>query len=231
MESGLLSEIQSAKTIEYAIAAAFLVLFVPFWRYVAPPLAKRRVAARAAAPLGDWFQVPDGIRLHPGHAWIRPASGNEVLVGIDDFARAFVGSVHRVEAPPPGAVVRQGEPAWTLVGDGGPLTITSPVTGVVTARRDGESLGDISKDPYGEGWLLRVRAIDLARDTRHLLSGSAARVFLEDAGQRLRETLAPGLGPALADGGIALHGYAAELPADLRRSVAREFFFDDGERR
>jgi len=231
MESGMLSDIQNAKTIEYAIAAAFLVLFVPFWRYVAPPLAKRRVAARAADSLGEWFHIPDGIRLHPGHAWAVPASGNEVLVGIDDFARAFVGPVHRVEAPPPGAVVRQGEPAWTLVGDGGRLTITSPVTGVVTAKRDGEDLEDVSKDPYGKGWLLRVRAIDLARDTRHLLSGSAARAWMEDAGQRLRETLAPGLGPALADGGVALHGYAAELPADLRRSVAREFFFDDGERR
>lgn len=231
METGVLSDLQNAKTIEYLIAVAFLALFVPFWRYVAPPLSRRRAVARAAERMPEWFTVPDGVRLHPGHAWALPTEGNEVLVGIDDFARAFVGNVHRIEAPPTGAFVHQGEPAWTLVGDGGPLTMTSPVTGVVTAQRDGEGVDDVSRDPYGKGWLLRVRATDLARDTRHLFSGSAARAWMEDAGRRLRETLAPGLGPALADGGVALHGFAAGLPADLRRSVAREFFFDDGGRR
>lgn len=231
METGVLSDLQTAKAIEYLIAVAFLMLFVPFWRYVAPRPASRRAVARASEPATEWFAVPDGVRLHPGHAWAAATAGNEVLVGIDDFARAFVGPLRRIDAPPPGATVHQGEPAWTLHGDGGPLTITSPVTGVVTAHRNREGLDEVSRDPYGSGWLLKVRATDLARDARHLLSGSAARAWMDDAGKRLRETLAPGLGPALADGGVALHGYAAGLPADLRRSVAREFFFDDGEGR
>jgi glycine cleavage system H lipoate-binding protein len=231
METGMLSELQNAKTMEYLIAVAFLMLFVPFWRYIAPRSAVRRPAARVSETDQEWFSVPDGVRVHPGHTWAIPTTGGEVLVGIDDFARAYVGPVHRVEAPPPGSSIRQGEPAWTLHGAGGRLTLTSPVSGIVRARRDGERLEDVSRDPYGQGWLLRVEATELDRDSRHLLSGSAARAWMEDTGRRLRETLAPGLGPALADGGVALHGYAAGLPADLRRSVAREFFFDDGEER
>jgi glycine cleavage system H lipoate-binding protein len=231
METGVLSDLQAAKAIEYLIAVAFLVLFVPFWRYLAPRSEPRRVAARAAEPVSDWFVVPDGIRLHPGHAWAAPTGNGEMRVGIDDFARAFVGPIRSVDAPPEGATLIQGEPAWTLHGDGGPLTLISPVTGVVTARRTGDHLDDVSRDPYGSGWLLEVRATDPERDARHLFSGAVARAWMDDAGRRLRETLAPGLGPALADGGTTLHGYASGLPADLRRSVARDFFFDDGERR
>lgn len=224
MDTGALSEIQAAKGIEYLLAVLFLLLFVPLWRWSAP---RGRAEAPARAParsLASWFAVPDGIRLHPGHAWARPAADGEVLVGIDDFARAYLGTVTSVEGPLPGTAVVQGEPAWTLHGAGGPLTLTSPVSGVVLEARGEEAAPAVGRDPYGEGWLLRVRAADFARDARQLLAGSAARAWMEDAGRRLRAALAPGLGPALADGGVPVHGYAAELPEDLRREVAREFF-------
>jgi glycine cleavage system H lipoate-binding protein len=231
----MLSELQAAKAIEYLLAVGFLALFVPFWKYTArlvsqPSVASERVAVPAVAagprrePVG-WFHVPDGLGLHPGHAWAKAADGGEVLVGADDFARAVIGRVQDVDLPAPGTLVRQGEPAWTLRGAAGPLPMISPVDGMVVATNPAARVGAFAADPYGEGWLLRVYAPQFKRNARQLLSGSAARAWMEDVARRLRGAIAPELGPALADGGVPVDGIAGELPPEAWGRVLREFFF------
>lgn len=241
MDNGMLADLQAAKAVEYLLAVGFLALFVPFWRYTAPLVAKAvavpapspvpvpvPVAAARPEPKG-WFHVPDGLGLHPGHAWARSAGGGEVLVGVDDFARAVMGRVHDVDLPPNGTTVRQGEPAFTLRGAAGPLPVISPVDGMVVATNPAARVGAIENDPYGEGWLLKIHAPRFASNARQLLSGSAARAWMEDVAKRLRGVLAPDLGPALADGGVPVSGFATEVSPEAWRQIKSEFFFADGE--
>ena len=82
----------SAKMLEYGIAVLFLVLFIPFWRYVHGGKAARarvavRAPARSAEPRGilGWFQVPENVHLHPDHSWARMEEDGAVTVGIDEF--------------------------------------------------------------------------------------------------------------------------------------------------
>jgi glycine cleavage system H lipoate-binding protein len=236
----MLSDLQTAKAIEYLLAVLFLALFVPFWRFTAPRTkalaeAVEKVAAPAVTtvlrpePVG-WFHVPDGLALHPGHAWAKAVGGGEVLVGADDFARAVIGHVQDVDLPPLGTVVRQGEPAWTLRGAAGPLPMISPVDGMVIATNPAARVGAVESDPYGNGWLLRVQAPQFKRNARQLLSGSAARAWMEDVAKRLRAAIAPDLGPALADGGVPVAGIAGEVGPDAWRRIAKEFFFVESDR-
>jgi len=240
MDTGMLSDLQTAKTIEYLLAVGFLALFVPFWRYTAPRVAVLAEAVEKAAvpafapvlrpePVG-WFHVPDGFGLHPGHAWAKAVEGGEVLVGADDFARAVIGRVQDVDLPPLGAVVRQGEPAFTLRGASGPLPMISPVDGLVVATNPAARIGAVESDPYGSGWLLRVQAPQFKRNARQLLSGSAARAWMEDVAKRLRAVIAPDLGPALADGGVPVAGIAGEVGPEAWRQIAKEFFFVESDR-
>lgn len=227
MDTGILSELQSAKAVEYLLAVGFLVLFIPFWRYAAP-LHRAAAAVRAAVPakaqpLG-WFTVPDGVAVHPGHAWARSGRDGEVSVGIDDFARAFAGPLVDVDLPAVGSVVRQGEPAWTLRTAAGPLPMISPVDGMVVETNPRAARGAVEADPYGDGWLMKVQAPHYAKDSRQLLSGTTARAFVEDVANRLRDVVAPGLGPAMADGGTPVHGIAAEIAPEVFDRVARDFF-------
>src|SRR5512142_2487019 len=90
-----------AKTYEYLLAIGYLLLFIPFWKYVqgarkpaeaTVPIAARHAGARAAArataraaTLPSWFQVPAGIHLHPGHTWARVEPDGLVSIGADDF--------------------------------------------------------------------------------------------------------------------------------------------------
>jgi glycine cleavage system H protein len=247
MDNGMLANLQAAKAIEYLLALGFLASFVPFWRYTARRSVRLAtaeagataranvptpapVAAPRAEPVG-WFHVPDGLGLHPGHAWAKAVGGGEVLVGVDDFTRAALGRVHDVDLPAIGSIVRQGERGFTLRGAAGPLPMISPVDGMVVATNPAARSGGIEGDPYGDGWLMRVQAPRFTSNARQLLSGSAARAWMEDVARRLRGVIAPDLGPALADGGVPVAGIAGEVGPEQWRRIASEFFFVEGDGR
>jgi glycine cleavage system H lipoate-binding protein len=240
MEHGFLST-YLAKSFEYLLAIGYLLLFIPFWRYVqggkkaaehahaaarheeARPAARPSAARAAAAPL-SWFQVPAGIHLHPGHTWARLEADGLVAVGADDFAHKLVG-VAKVELPALGAHVAQGEPSFEI-GDGEKdVPMLSPIDGTVVAVNQGvRDRSDGLDDPYGRGWLFKVKAPRLAANLRQLLTDGAARRFMEDAEARISMTLAPELGRVLQDGGVPVHGIARALAGDRWDDLARQYF-------
>jgi glycine cleavage system H protein len=121
----------TAKAIEYGIAVGYLMLFVPFWRFVnggAPVAARQRVKVGVSS----WaFAVPEGLMLHPGHGWVSDEGGQTVRVGLDDFARKLVGSVDAVTLPASGARLAQGTAGWSLQCGNERLDMLSPVDGTV----------------------------------------------------------------------------------------------------
>ena len=76
-ESNLLSP-HAVKAIEYLLAVSYLLLFIPFWRFV-------NGATVAESFAVSWFQVPENVHLHRGHSWAK-TFGGAVAVGLDDFA-------------------------------------------------------------------------------------------------------------------------------------------------
>ena len=237
MEHGFLS-IYTAKAAEYLLAIGYLLLFIPFWRFVqggkAAPAeagagaragAKAEPHAGARAPAGPgWFQVPAGVYLHPGHTWARLESDGLVAVGADDFAHKLVGAAH-VELPALGDHVAQGEPALEI-GDGEKsVPMLSPVDGTVVAvNAAARERADGLSDPYGASWLYKVKAPRLAANLRQLMRDAPARRFMADAEAALSLRLAPELGTVLQDGGVPVHGIARALSGDGWDQTARQFF-------
>jgi glycine cleavage system H lipoate-binding protein len=237
--------IYPAKLMEYGLAIGYLLLFIPFWRYVqGGKLAAARVPARAAPghglaaaaadrarPAGatalrpgGWFHVPAGIRLHPGHTWARLEPDGFVTVGIDDFAHKLVGPA-TVELPALGTHVAQGEPALALSDEGASVPMISPVDGTVVAVNPAVRSGAAAlEDPYGAGWLFKVKAPRLAANLRQLHATAAANRMLEDAGEALVRRMDPELGRLLQDGGAPVHGIARALAGDGWVALARELF-------
>ena len=234
-----------AKLMEYGLAITYLLLFVPFWRYVqggrreAPETVRAAVPARreiAAAILGPagavalrraagWFHVPPGVHLHPGHTWARLEPDGLVSVGLDDFAHKLVGPA-AVELPALGAKVLQGDLAIELRDGGRDVALLSPVDGTVVAvnrAANGDDHGAL-EDPYGAGWLFKVKAPRLAANLRQLYAGAPAQRLLEDAGEALVRRMSPELGNLLQDGGTPVHGIARALGGDEWDVLAREFF-------
>jgi glycine cleavage system H lipoate-binding protein len=232
--------IYSAKLLEYTLAIAYLLLFIPFWKYVqggrreAPATASttaRASAGRAAAvpvrvgtPGPAWFGVPAGIHLHPGHTWARLEPDGLVAVGADDFAHKLVG-VAKVGLPALGDKVAQGEPAFGI-GDGEKdVPMLAPVDGTVVAVNTRiREKADGLDDPYGAGWLFKVKAPRLAANLRQLLTDGPARRYMEEAETQIALRLSPELGRVLQDGGVPVHGIARALAGDAWDDLARQFF-------
>jgi glycine cleavage system H protein len=97
--------VYAVHAIEYLVAIGYLVLFVPFWKYVQggvpAPAARRAHAPRT-------FRMPSDVMLHPGHGWVVRGPDDTVVVGLDDFARALVGPLSGIDLPPAGATLAQG---------------------------------------------------------------------------------------------------------------------------
>jgi glycine cleavage system H protein len=104
---------------------------------------------------------PDDLKYHPQHDWAR-IEGDEATLGITWFAQDALGELVHYEAPAVGATV-------TKDGEYGEVESVKAVSGVV-APLSGEVLEVneravdepeiVNEDPYGEGWLVRIRMSD-----------------------------------------------------------------------
>jgi hypothetical protein len=79
-------------------------------------------------------------------------------------------------------------------------------------------------DPYGQGWLLKVRATHPEAALKNLFSGELASVWMRHTGDRLMRLPAAGLGVVMADGGTPMRGFGRALGPQEWQAVAREFF-------
>ncbi len=216
----------SAKAIEYGIAIAYLLLFIPYWRFVNARPAATPAPAPARPLLGqvaDWFRLPLDVFYHPGHSWAR-ADGELVTVGVDDFGRKLVGATS-VRLPRVGTVLAQGEPALALEADAKAIDVLAPVDGTVVAVNEHGLSGH---DPYGDGWLLKVRPARLSANLRTLLSGTLAERWMEDVCDALCGRLQPELGRVYQDGGLPVDGIARAIDPESWDGTARQFFLTAG---
>ena len=228
METHGILTLYSTKTIEYVVAISYLLLFIPFWRYVSAgrqnALAATRPARSLTTTMTEWFELAKDAAYHPGHAWAKLDGTTAALVGADDFAQKLVGPIHQIELPGVGTEVHQGSPAWRLHVDGKVVDMVSPVTGVVTAvNREAIAGPAVGKgDPSPQGWLLRGEGPRGAPTARGLLAGALARRWIQQATDALRLRMTPDLGLALQDGGVPVDGLAAAIDQERWDEIARE---------
>jgi glycine cleavage system H protein len=171
------------------------------------------------------YQVPDGLHYHRGHLWVRPTGPDTAVVGIDDFARRLIGLATKVALPRPGTWVRPGDRAARLGLDGREAELVAPLEGEVVATNAlvEKQPGLATIDPYGRGWLYKVRTNELPRNLANLLGGSLAHRFVEDSKERLQLQLMALSGSVLADGGEPAADFARHLTDDDWHRLTREF--------
>jgi glycine cleavage system H protein len=114
--------------------------------------------------------IPDELRYTAEHEWVA-IDGSIASVGITDYAQHQLGDVVYVSVPSPGTRVTAGEPCGEVESTKSVSDIFSPVDGEVTevnADIDDDP-GLVNSDPYGAGWLMRIK-VDPDADGIELLS-------------------------------------------------------------
>jgi len=104
---------------------------------------------------------PDDLRYHPEHDWVR-LDGDVATLGITWFAQDALGEVVFFDPPEVGSSVTKGEPCAEVESVKAVSDVIAPVSGEIVEVNT--ALGDapeaINTDPYGEGWMVRVRVSD-----------------------------------------------------------------------
>ncbi|MGB5103871.1 MAG: glycine cleavage system protein GcvH [Steroidobacteraceae bacterium] len=106
--------------------------------------------------------VPADLRYLKSHEWARLEADGTVTVGISDHAQQALGDLVFAEVPDAGRRVAAGEACAVVESVKAASDVYSPVSGEVVASN--ADLGGkpelINQDPYGAGWLMRVRPDD-----------------------------------------------------------------------
>jgi glycine cleavage system H protein len=104
---------------------------------------------------------PDELRYHPEHDWAR-VEGDEAVLGITWYAQDSLGELVHYEAPQVGATVAKDESYGEVESVKAVSDIVSPLSGEIVAvnERVVDGPETVNEDPYGEGWLVRIRLSD-----------------------------------------------------------------------
>jgi len=100
------------------------------------------------------------VRFTKDHEWVRADGGEDVSIGITDFAAGELGDIVYVELPKVGAEVAAHQSMGTIEAVKTVADLFAPVSGVVSAINPAlEQHPDlVNQDPFGEGWIVRVKA-------------------------------------------------------------------------
>jgi glycine cleavage system H protein len=104
---------------------------------------------------------PGDLLYHPDHDWARVA-GDEATLGITWYAQEQLGEVVFFEPPAVGGTLRQGEVYTEVESVKAVADVLAPLSGEIVAVNEAlaENPAPINEDPYGEGWLVRIRIAD-----------------------------------------------------------------------
>ncbi|MCU0541397.1 MAG: glycine cleavage system protein GcvH [Oscillatoriaceae cyanobacterium Prado104] len=125
------------------------------------------------------LEYPDDLKYLDTHEYVR-LEGEIATIGISAFAIDQLGDIVFLELPEVGAALEKGEAFGTVESVKAVEDLKAPVTGTVVERNDEivESPENLADDPYGGGWLVKVRVKDF-EDADDVLSAEEYRQQVE----------------------------------------------------
>ena len=129
------------------------------------------------------MSVPAELRYTEEHEWVA-IDGDTASVGITDYAAQQLGDVVYVSLPAVGSAVSAGEPCGEVESTKSVSDLYSPVDGEVAEVNEelDDDPGLINAEPYGLGWMFRVRVADGQRAGADLLSPTEYDALTKSAG-------------------------------------------------
>jgi glycine cleavage system H protein len=123
---------------------------------------------------------PDDLRYHEEHDWARLEEG-EAALGITWFAADALGELVHFEPPEVGSTVTKDQSYGEVESVKAVSDVIAPLSGEVLAVNDQvvEAPETVNEDPYGGGWLIRIRLTDPG-EVDALLEADAYRQVLAD---------------------------------------------------
>jgi glycine cleavage system H protein len=123
---------------------------------------------------------PEGLQYHSEHDWAR-IEGGEATLGITWFAQDALGELVHYEPPEEGAEIAKGSSYGEVESVKAVSDLIAPLSGVIVEinQKVVAEPETVNEDPYGEGWLVRIRLSD-ASETGDLMNAGAYKSFVAE---------------------------------------------------
>ena len=125
-------------------------------------------------------EYPEGLKYHREHDWAR-IEGDEATLGITWFAQDALGELVHFEPPDEGASTTAGASYGEVESVKAVSDVIAPLSGEILEVNQAvvDAPETVNDDPYGEGWLVRIRLSDLSQ-VAELLDADAYKQFLSE---------------------------------------------------
>ena len=123
---------------------------------------------------------PDDLKYHKEHDWAR-IDGDEAVLGITWFAQDSLGELVHYEPPSDGATIAKDAPYGEVESVKAVSDVIAPLSGDVLEvnQKVVDEPETVNEDPYGEGWLVRIRLSDPSEADALLDAGAYKQVVAE----------------------------------------------------
>jgi glycine cleavage system H protein len=124
------------------------------------------------------YRIDEKARYSKTHEWAR-REGAEAVIGVSDYAQDHLSDVVFIELPAPGKEIAVGKPCMVIESVKAAEEVFAPVTGTISAQNPALERAPelVNKDPFGEGWLVRVKLAD-PKELDALMDAAAYRAYL-----------------------------------------------------
>ncbi len=194
------------------------------------PLKQEGKAAATPEPeLTESFGIPappEDYYLHRGHAWAAIEASGEVRVGLDAFSQKILGPADALKLPAVGAAFFQDHICMALVKKDQKASFEAPVDGMVTEVNPKVCANPrlLHDDPYGEGWLFKVKPTNLKHNMANLIGPQENAGWFCKESHRLLNLMEASVGVTLPSGGSLVDDIYRHYPQLGWRRLVKEFF-------
>ena len=123
---------------------------------------------------------PDDLKYHRDHDWAR-VEGDAAVLGITWFAQDSLGELVHFEAPATGTTIGKDSAYGEVESVKAVSDVIAPLSGEILEVNQGvvDAPETVNEDPYGDGWLVRIRLAD-ASEVDDLLDAAAYKAFVDE---------------------------------------------------
>jgi glycine cleavage system H protein len=234
MEGFSYSDIFETKGIEYIAIIAFFMVLIPFWFILNKHGVIQQKIRKALKVLSfDNLKIPQGIFHGKNHIWAFLEKSGTASIGLDDFLLHTTGGGELRNLKKSGEIINRGELLAELVRENKTLKIFSPVSGIFvdTNSQLNENPSLLNEDPYGKGWICRIKPTKWKDEVSSLYLAEETNSWSKLELQRFKDFLAMSMKryspntelAILQDGGELVDQTLSELPETIWRDFQEKF--------
>ncbi|MDA3952391.1 MAG: glycine cleavage system protein H [Bacteroidales bacterium] len=217
------------KGIEYLMTIAFFAILIPFWLYLKKPMAIKEKFKQVIGILSEKIlKIPLGLFYSKNHTWMQLEKSGNAKVGLDDLVMHITGEVNLSNIKQPGEKVSPGDVIAQIEQDGKQLNISSPISGEVQSVNTSinENPGIMNEDPYGKGWILKIKPEKWIAETNSCLVAEDAEEWLKKELTRFKDFVATSVDKISPEPSITILQEGGELSDNPLSRLPKEIWND-----